>query len=105
MAGQSTQLAQTCSVFSSDLPMTELGNCLEKLESVRIGKCQNSFFAPIGKCQNFTKLESVRTSQYWKVSEFIKTEKCQKFSKLKSVRISGMISYHILGQFFYLNMI
>ena len=91
MAGQSTQLAQTCSVFSSDLSMTELGNCLEKLESVRIGKCQNSFFAQIGKCQNQTvsKLESVKISQNWKVSELLNIGKCQNLSKLENVRNSS----------------
>ena len=53
--------------------------CLERLESVRIGKCQNAFFFKIGKCQNafFSKLESVRIG------------KCQnrKVSELESVRI------------------
>jgi len=45
------------------------------VESVRTGKCQNHFFAQIGKCQN------------WKVSEFLEIEKCQNFSKSESVRI------------------
>ena len=56
----------------------------ERLESVRIGKCQNAFFFKIGKCQN-------GKCQNWKVSELesVKIEKCQnwKVSELESVRI------------------
>ena len=67
----------------------------ERLESVRIGKCQNAFFFKIGKCQNrkVSKLENVRIGkcQNWKVSESesVRIGKCQnrKVSKLENVRI------------------
>ena len=78
----------------------------ERLESVRIGKCQNAFFFKIGKCQNafffkigkcqnrkVLELESVRIGkcQNWKVSELesVRIEKCQnqRVSELESVRI------------------
>ena len=67
----------------------------ERLESVRIGKCQNAFFFKIGKCQNrkVSELESARIGkcQNWKVSELesVRIGKCQnlKVSELESVRI------------------
>ena len=70
-----------------------------KLESVRIGKCQNSSSLEkcqkllglesvrIGKCQKLHRLESVRSCSDWKVSEIAQIGKCQKLLRLKSVRI------------------
>ena len=51
-----------------------------KLESVRIGKCQN---------WKVSESESVRIAANWKAPEFIKFGKCQnwKVSELESVRI------------------
>ena len=58
---------------------TQYGRLIERLESVRIGKCQNPFLCQIGKCQN------------WKVSELesVRIGKCQnrKVSESESVRI------------------
>ena len=67
----------------------------KRLESVRIGKCQNTFFFKIGKCQNrkVSELESVRIGkcQNRKGSELenVRFGKCQnwKVSELESVRI------------------
>ena len=82
---------------------TYISVLIERLESVRIGKCQNPFLCQIGKCQNRKvsesesvrigkcqncwELESVRIAENWKVSEFIKFGKCQNSSSLESVRI------------------
>ena len=65
-----------------------------RLESVRIGKCQNPFFAHfeqnwevselesvrIGTCHNrkVSELESVRNCSDWKESEIAQIGKCQK---------------------------
>ena len=96
-----------CDIFWLDL--------LGGLESVRIGKCQNPFFAHfgrnwkvtelesvrIGKCQNWkgSELESVRIGKFqnWKVSESesVRIGKCQnqKASELESVRIFRFLKY------------
>ena len=65
---------------------------VSELESVRIGKCQNPFFAHFGRNWEVSELESVRTHflpildeigkcQNWKVSESecVRIGKCQNF--------------------------
>ena len=78
-----------------------MGVVFERLESVRIGKCQNAFFFKIGKCQNWKASEfaSVLIGKClnWKVSELesVRIGKCQnrKVSELESVRIFIFFSY------------
>ena len=63
------------------------------LESVRVGKCHNPFFAHFGRNWKVSGLKSVRIGkcQNWKVSELesVRIGNCQnwKVSELESVRI------------------
>ena len=62
--------------------------CL-RLESARIGKCQNPFFALFEQNWNVSERESVRIGkcQIWKVSESesVGIGKCQKLLGMESV--------------------
>ena len=77
-------LSQICSPYSVNwggLENVRIGKCqnpffahfernwkVSELESVKVGKCQNAFFFKIGKCQNrkVSELESVRIFRFFK---------------------------------------
>ena len=73
----------------------------ERLESVRIGNCQNAFFLKIGKrqSQKMTEVESVRFGkcQNWKVSELksLRIGKCKNWKVSESERVWQLQFLHI----------
>ena len=67
-----------------------------RLESVRIGKCQNPFFAHFEQKWKVSELESVRIGkcQNWKLSETAQFGKCQNWKVSESAwTLSNLSSF------------